>query len=570
MKQGQRHKRNECQESGERQPQAPKLSRSTTAETIDAASERERRRKLRMSTQLEREELLSVRLMPVLHRSISFAPSQSGLGLNDGFISIAPKNLLGVIRSIAAGAAPMSTEIQTNFVPDSAASDADVSCGEYDASTFPKQRDPEHRARLPFEVWLAASPWPMYIATLLLAVRFLLGIQLRAWLHKAASSESPQVASGNLTRFVAEMMGIGAQETLEDLGWTALATIMLLTIQELATFESGLQDGFSAEGSPFVLSHPARMTRGFRRNTSQHRIELLQLKAREQLSHALAGLGHRDQATLVEDASAGLVYGPTILTAGWVGSTLLLVGTSARVWPKDEALEACSRTLDGYGFMGFGADVCTFECATAWAVGAGQIFARLCLFLAVRIDEVKALRNRAGAVQCLAIVEDIDENLVLQNPRSLRQGDPAATFIIRELMRLRHDAFASREAIQELHTAAVCLLAWLASSTFWLLHRQPATTGGMCSAAILQIVLGLLVGIIWIVLQDVATSLSSLPKLVAKEFPPSANKEALVAYMYPNPRDWSLVANQPTLPSRKSSWLDTLLRVNSTNNIIAD
>ena len=556
MTKGERHKKTaknlEAQAPGERPPPQAALEASQpccTAENLDAASlERERRRKLRMSRQLEREEILSVRLMPVLHRSISFAPSQSGLGLNDGFISIAPKNLLGVIRSIAAGAAPMSTEMQTNFVPDSAASDAGVPYGEHDPSASRHLRNPEHRARLPFEVWLPASPWPMYIATLLLVARFLLGIQLRAWARKAAGPESSHVAYGTPTRFIAEMMGAGANETLEDLGWTALATVMLLTIQELATFESGLQDGFSAEGSPFVLSRPARMTRGFRTNTSQQRIELLQLKAREQLAHALAGLGHRDQATLVEDASAGLVYGPTILTAGWVGCIVLLVCSNARLWPKDEALVECTRTLDGFGFMGFGADVCTFEVATAWAVGAGQVFARLCLFLAVRIDEVKALCNRAGAVQCLAVVEDIDENLVLQ-----KRGDSAATFTIREVTRLRNDAFASREAIQELHTAALCLLVWLASSTLWFLYREPISTGGMWSAAILQTVLVLLVGTILIVLQDVATSLSGLPELVVKEFPPSANKEALVAYMYPNPRDWSLVANQPTLPSRKPS-----------------
>ena len=61
------------------------------------------------------------------------------------------------------------------------------------------------------------------------------------------------------------------------------------------------------------------------------------------------------------------------------------------------------------------------------------------------------------------------------------------------------------------------------------------------------------------VLDDVAKSLSALPELVVKEFPPSANKEALVAYMYPNPRDWSIVANQPNLPSRKSTSGSTLL-----------
>ena len=545
-----RQKKSQVLESGERLPQVPMVSESTAVAKVDAASlARGQRRKLPMGTQLEREELLSVRLMPVLHCSVSFAPSQSGLGLNDGFISIAPKNLLGLIRSIAAGAAPMSTEMEMNFVPDIVASDTGP---EQDSSNLPHQL--QQRARVPFEVWLPASSRPMRIAMFLLAVRFLLGIQIHAWIHKAASPERSAVPEGTLARVIAEVMGTGASETLEDLGWTALAMIMLLTIQELATFESGLQDGFSAKAGPFTLSQPVRMTRGFRTNTSQHRIERLQLKAREQLAVALAGLGHRDQAALVEDASANLVYGPTILTAGWVVCAMLLVCSTASVWPQDESLVVCAHTLDNSGFMGFGDDVCTFERATAWAASAGQILTRVCLFLAVRIDEVKALCNRAGAVQCLAIVEDIDDNLALQ-----KQGDPAATFTIREVMRLKNDAFASKEAIQELHTAVLCLLGWLASSTVWFVYRPATTPGGVWSAALLQIVLASLVATVLTVLDDVAKSLSALPELVVKEFPPSANKEALVAYMYPNPRDWSVVANQPNLPSRKSTSGSTLL-----------
>ena len=539
-----RQKKSQVLESGERLPQVPMVNESTPVPKVDAASlARGQRRRLPMGTQLEREELLSVRLMPVLHCNVSFAPSQSGLGLNDGFISIAPKNLLGLIRSIAAGAAPMSTEMEVNFVPDIVASNA--GSPEQDSSNLPQQ---PQRGRVPFEVWLPASARPMNIAMFLLAVRFLLGVQIRAWIHNASSSERSRAPVSTLARVVAEVMGAGASETLEDLGWTALAMIMLLTIQEMATFDSGLQDGFSAEGGPFTLSQPVRMTRGFRTNTSQHRIERLQLKAREQLAVALAGLGHRDQASLVEDASANLVYGPTILTAGWVVCAMLLVCSSTSLWPQDESLVVCAHTLDRSGFMGFGDDVCTFERATAWAAGAGQILTRICLFLAVRIDEVKALCNRAGAVQCLAIVEDIDDNLAVQ-----KQGDHASTFTIREVMRLKNDAFASKDAIQELHTAALCLLAWLASSAVWFVYRPPTTTGGVWSATLMQIVLASLVATVLTVLGDVAKSLSALPELVVKEFPPSANKEALVAYMYPNPRDWSVVANQPNLPSRKST-----------------
>ena len=54
---------------------------------------------------LGRAELLSIRLMPVLRQQVSFAASQSGLGLNSGCISVAPKSLLSVIHAASAGAA---------------------------------------------------------------------------------------------------------------------------------------------------------------------------------------------------------------------------------------------------------------------------------------------------------------------------------------------------------------------------------------------------------------------------------------------------------------------------------
>lgn len=506
------------------------------------------RRELHSNTHLEREELLSIRLMPVLHRGISFAPTQSGLGLNGGVISVAPEHLLRVIRSIAAGATPTSAEIGLGTAQDVSAPHGGAP--EDGSSSSTQQCNREHRVRVPFEVWLCASPWPMYTATFLLAFRFLLGIQIRAWVYDLHTIHGTNAFNGTM-RLVAEVMA-GANETLQDLGWTALMATMLLTIQNVATFESGLQDGFIFEGATFFLRRPARITRGFRTNTSRHRIERLQLTTREQLGHVLVGLGHSDQAALVADASAGVAYGPTLLTAGWVGCVVLIVYSNARVWPMDEYVTVCTRKLDNFGFMGLGADVCTFDRATAWAIGAGQIFARVCLYLAVRIDEVNALCNRAGAVQCLAIVEDIDESLGLHKNR----GDTTATFTIREIMRLRRAFFDSKEAIEELHAATICLLVWLFVSNAWFAYCQPTSSGGIWSAAALQLVLWSLVATILAVLNEVARASSSLPDVISKEFPPSQNKEALLNYIYPNPQDWSIVANQPTLPPRKSTWLE--------------
>lgn len=305
--------------------------------------------------------------------------------------------------------------------------------------------------------------------------------------------------------------------------------ILLLSLQELAVYDCGLEEGW-IEGSPFVLNRPARLTREFRTNTAQHRIERLQLQAREHLGKAAEGLEHSDRAALVADASGGLVYGPTLLTVGWVGCMMMFVFSTSRMWPADEKLGQCSALLDGYGFMGFGADICTFEKATGWAIVAGQIFARVCLYLAVRVDEVKALCNRAGSLYCLAVVEDIDDTLLAAQKAEGTAAGTSARFTIRELMRLKRDTHFSKEAIEELGSAAVALLVLLASSTVWFWHRAPVTTGGTCAAVALQGASGGTALLVTMALNELGSTLSSLPKLVVEDFPPSSNKDALVRF----------------------------------------
>jgi hypothetical protein len=502
-------------------PPTQPSSAATVADDADASKARARRRPA--CPQLEREELLAVRLIPVLQQRVGFGPTQSGLGLNDGFISVAPENLLGVIRSVAAGAAPPATEMRgAAFQPTaSAAPDGEL-------NPPPQRRESQKRLGVPFEVWLPASPWPMRLATCILTVRFLVGIQIRGWLREAQTPEPQEVQISMLARIVLEVMGEGSSETLQDLAWTAFAVIVLLTLQELATFDTGLEQGW-IEGSPFVLGRPMRLTREFRTNTSQHRIERLQLKARGQLGQAVDGLGHSERAVLVAEASAGLVYGPTLLTAGWLGCIVLLVGSSTSLFPKDESLELCAHRLNSLGFMGFGAGLCTFERAIGWAIGAGQIFARACLYLAVRLDEVKALCNRAGALQCLVVVEDIDDTLALQHDDDI----PAASFTIRELMRLKKDVHDSKDAIHELSTAILVLVTALVSTTAWVSYRQPTSTSGIWCAAIAQLVFGSMAAMVLAALNEVDSALSSVPELVVKDFPPSPNKVRNTPFLAP-------------------------------------
>lgn len=187
--------------------QLPKKQPPQAAPDPVAAAEtrpKQRQRQRPVSQQLEREELLSIRLMPVLRERVCFGPTQSGLGLNGGFISVAPKNLLGVIRSVAAGAAPLSTDVSDSHTVDHIRSDGSA---EIDRSPPPTARRGATKRQLgvPFDVWLPASPWPMRLATCVLTLRFIIGIQLRSWMRDSASGSTIEVSP--MARVVLEFMG---------------------------------------------------------------------------------------------------------------------------------------------------------------------------------------------------------------------------------------------------------------------------------------------------------------------------------------------------------------------------
>ena len=85
------------------------------------------------------------------------------------------------------------------------------------------------------------------------------------------------------------------------------------------------------------------------------------------------------------------------------------------------------------------AAICIFEQRTAHCIVLGQVAARACLFLAVRLDELQAIRNRAAALHCLAIVEDVDDyldHLELPQSEGAKGGGGSAQNTIAEHMRL--------------------------------------------------------------------------------------------------------------------------------------
>ena len=291
---------------------------------------------------------------------------------------------------------------------------------------------------MPFDVWLPGSPWSLWFATLVAAVRFMLAMQLRG----LASSDPPPGPAPEgvspLLRLSWHVFGDATTSTLLDLAWSAGLCVVLHTLHNLALHDSGLQQGW-VDGSPFVLDHPGRRTREFRHsNTARARIERLQSRAREHLQHAVTGLSHADRNIVVADASAGLVYGPTLLTAGLILCVASALGSV--LTPAGPELEACSRALGSHPLPGsVAAAICIFEQRTAHCIVLGQVAARACLFLAVRLDELQAIRNRAAALHCLAIVEDVDDYLDhLEQPQSEgAKGDGgSAQNTIAEHMRL--------------------------------------------------------------------------------------------------------------------------------------
>ena len=348
---------------------------------------------------LGRAELLSIRLMPVLRQQVSFAASQSGLGLNSGCICVAPKSLLSVIHAASAAGAAQPLPAEPAAAP---ASD-------------------RKRRGVPFDVWLPGSPWSLWFATLVAAARFLLAMQLRG----LASSEPPPEGLSPLLRLSWHVFGDATAATLFDLAWSAGLCVLLHTLHNLALHDSGLQQGW-VDGSPFVLDRPGRRTREFRHsNTARARIERLQSRAREHLQHAVTGLCHTDRNIVVADASAGLVYGPTLLTAGLILCAASALGSV--LTPAGPELEACSRALSSHRLPGsVAAAICIFEQRTAHCIVLGQVAARACLFLAVRLDELQALRNRAAALHCLAIVEDVDDYLDNLEPPMQSEGAKGA------------------------------------------------------------------------------------------------------------------------------------------------